>query len=201
MLNKTKIVAATMGAAALGLAGCGQGGGGGNSATPAPSGAAQQAQGLARAAGGGAEVQNIMPGGVMITATLPSPDKADYGVQGDRVYVDETAILAKHLAQAVQDGAGDLPDGADKLSLVVLRPDLDRLGKPAAYSFMTLEFAVADLKAARIKTLGAFGVLNLATAVQVVLPWQTAVKPWCTYHDAAPEFCLRAQASVADGLW
>lgn len=198
MLNKMTIVAATI--AMLSLAGCGQGGGDATPATPASSGAAQQAQGLARAAGGDAEVKDITPGGVMITATLPNPDKADYVAQGDRLYVDETAILAKHLAQAVQDGAGDLPTGAATLSLVVLRPDVDRLGAPGAHSFMTLEFAVADLKAARIKTLGAFGVLNLATAVEVVLPWQTAVKPWCTYHDAAPAFCLRAQASVADGL-
>ncbi|WP_174299929.1 hypothetical protein [Caulobacter sp. S45] len=96
----------------------------------------------------------------------------------------------------------DFPKNAKTLSILTLRPDIDRLGNPDAHSFLTVEFTVDDLRAAHVDRLGAYGTLDLATDVQVVLPWQNAVAPWCAEHSSAGDFCARAKASLGpDVSW
>lgn len=118
----------------------------------------------------------------------------------DDDYVSVAAAVTKRLALSLQAGASDAPKTLRRVSVIFLRPDLDRLGNPGAHSFFTADFSTDDLRAAHVDRLGAYGTLNLATSVQVVLPWNEPIRRWCTDHDAAPEFCLRARSSLAPEL-
>jgi hypothetical protein len=115
----------------------------------------------------------------------------------DDDYISEAAFDIKRIAQALQAGAPDLPPGTQTISVLFLRPDLDRLGNSTAHSFFDVTFSVADLKAAHVDRLGAFGAVDLAQEAQVVLPWNVAFGQWCSAHDRAPHFCEIARASVA----
>jgi hypothetical protein len=148
---------------------------------------------IAEAAGPGSEIKSGSDY-LIVTATLPKQ-------LDDAEYVGQLAALAKKAAQAIQSDAPDVPNSAKTLSILALRPDLDRLGNPGAHSFIAADFEVDDLRKAQIGRLGAYGILDLATGVQVVLPWQGAVASWCALHDRAPEFCARAKNSVAPGFW
>lgn len=147
---------------------------------------------IAEAGRAGAELK-FTQDDLFVTAILPK--RGD-----DEEYVSEVAYLSKRIAQAVQASASDLPPAAKTISLLTLRPDLDRLGNEQAYSFVMLTFNVADLRAAQLARLGAFGVLDLAAEVKPVLPWQLAIGNWCQHHSRAPNFCLNTKLSLGDGV-
>jgi len=157
----------------------------GSSKEPAPST-------IAAAAGAGS-TQELNQDDLLVTARLPRQTE-------EIEYVSEIGVLAKHLAQAIQAGAPDLQPAAKTVSILTLRPDLDRLGNEDAHSFVMLTFNVSDLKAAQINRLGAYGVLDLATEVKPVLPWQLAIGSWCQQHDRAPNFCMNTKLSLGDGV-
>jgi hypothetical protein len=166
--------------ASLGQAACG-----GSSSSEPP-------RTIAEAARAGARIEQTR-GDVVITATLPQQAQ-------EEGYVSELGVLAKRTAQAIQKDAPDMPSGATTVTLLALRPDLDRLGNAGAHSFAMVTFDVADLKAAHVEKLGAYGVLDLAKEVRPILPWQLVIGNWCIMHDRAPNFCLLAHAGVGDGV-
>jgi hypothetical protein len=147
---------------------------------------------IAAAAWPGAQLQATQDD-LLVTSTLPKQTD-------DAEYVSELGELAKRLALAVRGGAPDLPANTKTLSILALRPDLDRLGNPGAHSFAMLIFDVSDLKGAHVDRLGAYGVLDLAKEVRPVLPWQLAIGQWCQFHDRAPNFCLATKRSLGDGV-
>lgn len=154
--------------------------------------AAQPPSTVAEAAWPGAEIKKNGDD-LFITATLPKQ-------ASDDDYVGELGDLAKRTAEAIQAGAADYPPDVKTVSFLALRPDLDRLGNSGAHSFMTVTFNSSDLQTAHVDKLGAYGVLDLASLVQVVLPYNTAVDAWCLQHDRAPSFCALAKASVGPGI-
>lgn len=130
---------------------------------------------------------------LLFAATLPKQSD-------DPDYVSAASVIVKHVAAAIQANPTGVPRELSTISFLFLRPDFDRLGNPGAHSFMTATFPIGDLKAARLDNLGAYGVLNLSSEVQVVGPWQTAIRNWCLMHNSAPDFCAQARGSLAPEL-
>lgn len=147
---------------------------------------------IAAAAGAGAEIHDNY-GDLLIEAKLPTQPQ-------ETEYVSQIGAVSKRVAEAVQAGASDLPPDVKTVSILALRPDLDRLGNDAAHSFAMVTYKVTDLKQAHIDRLGAFGVLDLAQEVHPVLPWQLAIGTWCVEHDRAPNFCMQAHSALGPGV-
>jgi len=163
-------------AAALALAGCGQ-------SAPSVEGPAPST--LAKA---DPLIQAVQPTpkGVRVIARFPTPD-----VAGDSVRA--ASRVARQVARAVQAKAGDLPPGAEVITLDLYGIDVDKFGKRTPGRFFETDLDVGTLRDLDLKAKGPAGVLDTAIDLRIDRPGIDPINAWCMrYPHAGGMWCTMA---------
>jgi hypothetical protein len=133
-------------------------------------------------------IQSVQPmaKGVRVSARVATPDLA-----GDSIRA--ASRVARQIARAVQAGAGDLPPGAETITLDLYGVDVDKFGKRAPARLFESDFNVEDLRNADLKAKGPAAVLNLAIDLRIDHAGIDPINAWCMrYPHAGGDYCSMA---------
>jgi hypothetical protein len=124
--------------------------------------------------------------GVRVLARYGQPDLA-----GDSIRA--ASRVARQIARAVQAGAGDLPRGAQVITLDLYGVDVDKFGKRTSGRFFETDLDVGGLRDLDLKTKGPAAVLNTAIDLRIDKAGIDPINAWCMrYPHAAGNYCTMA---------
>ena len=124
--------------------------------------------------------------GLRVIARVDQPD-----VAGDTVRASSRAL--RQVARALQNGASDLPPGAQVLTFDLYGVDVDKFGKRIPGRFYESDFNVGDLQNLDLKQKGPAAVLNAAIDLRIDKAGIDPINAWCMrYPHAAGNYCAMA---------